>query len=137
MEVEILRDAEIIAPRVNVKKRRKLLLSDSSSSSSDHSTPTPQKEVSCSTRPVRKKGNEAPGYYIRIPHTHPKNKLCYKFKLMENPWLKDHIINVDESPPKQKGKKPARKDRVNSIKHMKAKKMDGLQLLSAALDSLK
>ena len=85
LEVEILRDAKIIAPRVNVKKRRKLLLSDSSSSSSDHSTPIPQKEVSSPKRLMRKKGNEAPIYYTRIPHTRPRNKLLYKFKLMENP----------------------------------------------------
>ena len=84
-EAEILREAEIIAPRLNPKRRRRLVLFDSSSSTSGHSTPTPQKEVSSSRRPVTKKGNEALGYYIRIPHTRPKNKLPYKFKLMENP----------------------------------------------------
>ena len=135
-EVEILREAEIISPRVNAKRRRKLVLSDSSSSSSDHSTPAPQKEVSSSRRPVTKKGNEAPIYYVRTPHTRPKIKLRYNFKLMENPWLKDHIINVDESPQEKKGKKPARKDRVKLVKHMREKKMDGLELLLAALDSL-
>ena len=76
--------------------------------------------------------NEPPVYYVRTAHTHPKNKLHYNFKLMEKPQLKDHIINVDESPPEQKGKKPTNKDRVNVVKHMKANKMDGLELLSAS-----
>ena len=112
------------------------MLSDSSSSSSGHSTPTPHKKVSSSRRPVRKKGNEAPIYYNNIPHTVPENKLRYKLKLMENPWLKDHIINVDESPPEQEGKKLVRKDRVKVVKHMREKKMDMLELLSVSLDSL-
>ena len=98
-EAEILREVEIIAPRVNAKRRRKLVLSGSSSLCSGHCTPTPQKQVSSSRRPMTKKGNEAHGYYIRILHTRPKNKLRYKFKLIENPWLRDHIINVNESPP--------------------------------------
>jgi len=136
LEAEILREAEITTPSIIVKKRRRLVLSDSSSSSSGHSTPTPQKEVSSYRRPVRKKDKEPPVYYVRTPHTRPKNKLRYNFKLMGNPWLKDHIINVDESPPEKKGKKPARKDVAKPLKHMRTKKMDGLELLSAALDSL-
>ena len=48
---------------------------------------------------------------------------------MENPWLKDHITNVDESSPEQKGKKPMKKDIAKSMKHMRTKKMDGLELL--------
>lgn len=136
-EAEILREAEITTPNIIVKKRRRLVLSDSSSSSSDHSTPTPQKEVSSSRRQVRKKDKEPLVYNVRTPHTHPKNKLRYNFKLMDNPWLKDHIINVDESPPEKKGKKPARKYRAKPMKHMREKKMDGLELLSAALDLLK
>ena len=86
---------------------------------------------------MRKKDNGPIVYYVRTPHTHPKNKICYNFKLMENPWLRDHIINVDESPLEQKGKKPARKDRAKPVKHMRTKKMDGLELLSDVLDSLK
>ena len=85
---------------------------------------------------MRKRGNEPTPYLPRVPHTRPKNKLRYKFKLMENPWLKDHIINVDESPPEKKAKKPARKDKEKPMKQMKTKKMDGLELLSTSLDSL-
>ena len=55
---------------------------------------------------------------------------------MDNPRLKDHIINVDESPPKKKENKSVRKSRAKSMKQMKTKKMDGLELLSAALDLL-
>ena len=135
-KVDILREAKIITPNVIVKKRRRFVLSYSSSSSSDHSTPTPQKEVSSSRRPVRKKDKEPPVYYVKTPHTHRKNKPHYNFKLIDNPWLKDHIINVDESPPKKRGKKLARKDRAKPVKQTKTKKMDGLELLSVALDSL-
>ena len=135
-EVEIIREANIITSNVIIKKRRSLVLFDPSSSSSDHSIPTPQKEVSNSRRPVRKKDKEPLVYYVRTPHTHLKNKLHYNFKLMDNSWLKDHIINVDESPPEKKGKKPARKDGAKSVKQMKTKKMDGLELLLAVLDSL-
>ena len=34
--------------------------------------------------------------YAIGPHTRPNNKLRFKFKLMENPVLKDMIINIDE-----------------------------------------
>jgi hypothetical protein len=135
-EVEILREAKINTPNVIVKKRRRLVLSDSFSSSSHHSTPAPQKEVSSSRRPARKKDKESLVYYIRTPHTHHENKLHYKFKLMDNPRLKDDIINVDESPPEKKEKKSVRKSRAKFMKQVKTKKMDGLELLSAALDSL-
>ena len=135
-EAKILKEDEIIIPYVIVKKRGRLVLFDSSSSSSDHSTPTLEKEVSSSKRPVRKKDKEPPVYYVRTPHTHPKNKIGYNFKLIDNPWLKDHIINVDDSPPEKKGKKPARKDKAKPVKQTKTKKMDGIELLSATLDSL-
>ena len=112
------------------------MLYDSSSSSYDHSTPTPQKEVSSSRKPTRKKDKEPPIYYARTPHTRPKNKLRYKFKLMDNPQWKEHIINVDESPPENKEKKLVRKSRAKPMKQMKTKKMDGFELLLVALDSL-
>ena len=85
---------------------------------------------------MKKKSNEPPAYFTRVPHTRLKNKLCYKFKMMENPSLRYHIINVDESLPEQKGKKLVRKDKAKPVKHMRTKKMDGLELLSATLDSL-
>ena len=34
--------------------------------------------------------------YVAGPHTRPSNKLIFKFKLIENPELKDMIINIDE-----------------------------------------
>ena len=135
-KAEILREDEINTPTIIVKKRRRLVLSDSSSSSSHHSTPAPQKEVSSSRRPARKKDKEPPIYYVRTPHTRPKKKIHYSFKMMNNPRFKDHIINVDKSPPEKKEKKQVSKIREKSLKQMKAKKMDGLELLSVALDSL-
>ena len=36
--------------------------------------------------------------YATGPHTRPRNKLRFKFKLMENLELKDMIINIDEEP---------------------------------------
>ena len=112
-EVEILREAEINTPTVIVKKRRRLVLSSSSSSSSHHSIPAPEKEVSSSRRPARKKDKEPHVYYVRTPHTHPKNKLRYNSKLIDNPWLRDLIITVDDSPPEKKENKKIRKSEKN------------------------
>ena len=134
---KILREVEINTPTMIVKKWRRLVLSDSSSSSSHHSIPTPQKEVSSSRSPTKKKDKDPHVYYARTPHTRPKNKLHYKSKLIGNPWMRDLIINVDDSPLEKKEKKPVRKSRAKSVKQVKAKEMDGLELLSAALDSLK
>ena len=85
---------------------------------------------------MRKKDKEPPVYCVMTRHTRPKNKLCYNFKWMDNPLLKDHIINVDESPPEKKGNKPVRKNRAKLVKQMKTKKMDGLELLLTSLDLL-
>jgi hypothetical protein len=46
--------------------------------------------------------------YAMGPHTRPSNKLRFKFKLMENPKLKDMVINIDEEPmEKKEGKQSA------------------------------
>ena len=136
-KAEILREVEINTPIVIVKKRWRLVLSDSSSSSSHHSIPAPQKEVTSSRRPAKKKDKEPLVYYVITPHTWPKNKIRYNSKLIDNPWLRYLIINVDDSPPEKKEKKPVRKNTAKSVNQMKAKEMDGLELLSTTLDSLK
>lgn len=58
-------------------------------------------------------------------------------KLVYNPRLRDLIINVEDSPPESKKKKTIKKSRAKSIKPVKAKEMDGLELLLAALDSMR
>ena len=135
-EAEILREDEINNPTIIVKKRRRLVLSGYSSSSSHHFTPAPQKKVSSFRRPTRKKDKEPHVYYVKTRHTHPKNKLHYNSKLIDNPRLKDLIINVDDSPLEKNEKKLVRKSRAKSMKQMKEKEMDGLELLYVVLDSL-
>ena len=58
------------------------------------------------------------------------------FKLIDNPKLKDLIINVEYSPPAKEEKKTVKKIKAKSMKQgkVKAKEVDGLALLSAALD---
>ena len=55
-------------------------------------------------------------------------------KLIDNPRLRDLIINVRDSAPE---KKTVKKNKVKFMKPIKTKEMDGLELLSAALDLLK
>jgi hypothetical protein len=138
-EPKILREAEINTPTVIVKKKRRLLLPASSSSSSHHSTPVPQEEVTSSRKPTKRKEKDLHVYYVRTPCTHPKNKLRLNSKLIDNPKLRDLIINVKDSPPTKKEKKIVKKIRAKSMKQekVKDKEMDGMALLSIALDSLK
>ena len=105
---------------------RRLVLPASSSSSSHHSTPVPQEEVTSSKKPAKKKDKDPPVYYARTPHTHPKNKLRYKSKLIDNPRLRYLIINVDDSPPEKKENKTVRKSIAKSMKPVKTNEMDGL-----------
>lgn len=93
-EVKFLREVEINTPTMLIKKKRRLVLSTSSSSSSHHSTPVPQEEVTSSSKPANKKEKDLPIYYARTPRTHPKNKLCLNSKMIDNPRLRDLIINV-------------------------------------------
>ena len=104
-EAEILRKAKINTSTMIVKKRRRLVPSDSSSSSSHHSIPAPQMEITSSRRLAKKKDKDPLVYYARTPHTCPKNKLRYNSKLINNPRLRDLIINVNDSPPEKKEKK--------------------------------
>ena len=113
------------------------MLSDSSLSSSHHSIPAPQEEVTNSRRPAKKKDKDPLVYYARTPHTRPKKKLHHNSKLIDNPRLRDLIINVGDPPPEKKENKTVRKNRAKIMKPVKTKEMDGLELLSAALDSLK
>ena len=138
-EVGVLKEVEISTPTVVVKKKRKLVLPASSSSSSHRSTTTLHGEVTNSRKPVKKKEEDLHIYYAKTPHTHPKNKLRLNSKLINNLKLKDLIINVDESSPTKEQKKIVKKNRVKSLKKEKAKvkEVDGLALLSAALESLK
>ena len=59
-------------------------------------------------------------------------------KLIDNPKLKDLVINVDESSPVTGKKKVVSRNRAKSKSKEKArvKEMDGLALLSAAMDTL-
>ena len=83
--------------------------------------------------------------YVTGPHTRPSNKLRFKFKLMENPELKDMIINVDEEPlDKKEGKQPSNskkastkpKMRVSKVHGLRVSKAKGLKMLAAVLDTL-
>ena len=86
-------------------------------------------EITSSRRPAKKKDKDPLVYYARTPHTCPKNKLRYNSKLINNPRLRDLVINVDDSPPEKKEKKTISKSREKSMKSVKAKEMDGLELL--------
>ena len=84
------------------------------------------------------KGEDLPIYYARTPRTHPKNKLQLNSKLIDNPKLKDLVINVDEPSPAKEQKKIVSKNKVKLKRKEKArvKDVDGLVLLSAAMDML-
>ena len=115
------------------------MLPTSSSSSSHHSVPILQEEVTSSRKPAKRKEEDLPVYYARTPHTCPKNKLRLNSKLIDNPKLKDLIINVEDSLPTKEQRKTVKKIKAKSLKQgkVKAKEVDGLALLSATLDSLK
>ena len=138
-EAEVLKEVEVSTHVLVVRKKRKLVLPASSSSSSHHSAPVLQEEVTSSRKPAKRKEENLPVYYARTPQTRPKNKLRLNSKLIDNPKLKDLIINVKDSPPAKEQKKTVKKIREKSSKQrkVKAKEVDGLALLSAALDSLK
>ena len=138
-EVEVLKEEKVSTLVVVVKKKRKLVLPASSSSSSHHSAPILQEDVNSSRKPAKGKDENLLVYYARTPHTCPKNKLCLNSKLIDNPKLKDLIINVEDSPPAKEEKKTVKKIRAKSLKRgkVKAKEVDGMALLSVALDSLK
>ena len=78
------------------------------------------------------------------PHTRPSNKLRFKFKLMENPRLKDMIINIDEEEIAQGGSSSARKRkssnkpkaRVSKVRGMRVSKAEGLKMLDIVLNTL-
>lgn len=83
--------------------------------------------------------------YAMGPHTRPSNKLRFKFKLMENPELKDTVISIDEEPlDKKEGKQSANskkastkpKMRVSKVHGMRVLKVEGLKMLVAILDNL-
>ena len=101
--------------------------------------PILQEEVTSSRKPAKRKEKDLPVYYARTPHTHPKNKLLLNPELIDNLKLKDLIINVKDSPPAKEEKKTVKKIRAKSMKQekVKAKEVDGLALLSTALDLLK
>ena len=134
-----MKKVEVSIPNVVIRKKIKLVLPASSSSSSHHFVPVLQEEVTSSRKPTKRKEEDLPIYYARTPHTHPKNKLRLNSKLIDNPKLKDLIINVEDSPPAKEENKIVKKIRAKSMKQgkVKAKEVDGLALLSAALDSLK
>lgn len=98
-EVDILKEAEICIPVVVVKKKRKLVHPTSSSSSSHHFASALHGEVTSSKKPACKKGEDLPIYYARTPHTRPTNTLWLNSKLIDNPNMKDLVINVDEPSP--------------------------------------
>ena len=60
-------------------------------------------------------------YYPRTPHTHPKNKLWLNAKLIDNPKLKDLVINVDESSPAKEKKETVSRNMVKSKSKEKAR----------------
>ena len=73
--------------------------------------------------------------YATGPHTKPSNKLRFKFKLMENPELKDMIINIDEETLDKKASTKL-KMRVSKVHGMRVSKAEGLKMLAVVLDNL-
>ena len=138
-EAKVLKEVEISIPIVIVKKKRKLVLPASSSSSSHRSASAHHGEVTNSRNPANKTGEDLPIYYARTPHTCLKNKLRLNSKLINNPKLKDLVINVDEPSLAKEQKKAVSKNRAKLSRKEKTnvKEVDGLALLSAAMDSLK
>ena len=138
-EAEILKEVETSTPTVVVKKKRMLVLPSSLSSSYHLFALALQEEVTSSRKPAKKKEENLPIYYARTPHTHPKNNMHLNSKLIDNPKLKDLVKNVDESSPAKEQKKTVKKNGAKLLKQGKviAKEVDGLDLLSSALDSLK
>ena len=53
----------------------------------------------------RRRPSYIPNPYIQRSHTGPKNKLRLSRKIIANPDLRDEIINIDESPENDLGKK--------------------------------
>ena len=115
-EAEVLKEAKVSTPVVVVKKKRRLVLLASSSSSSHHSAPVPQEEVTSSRKPAKRKEKDLPIYYATTPHTRPKNKLRLNSKLIDNPKMKDLIINVEDSPLAKDEKKIVKKIRAKPMK---------------------
>ena len=83
--------------------------------------------------------------YAIGPHTRSSTKLRLRFKIMENPQLKDMIINVDEEQiVKEKGKQPGKTKksstklgmRVSKVDGLRVSKSDGLKMLATILDTL-
>ena len=120
-EATLLKEVEINIPPKVVKKNMKLVLPTSSSSSLHRSKSTLHGEVTSSKKPSKKKEEDLLVYYARTPHTHPKNKLRLNSKLIDNPKLKDLVINVDESSPAKEQKKTVKKNIAKSLKQGKAK----------------
>ena len=137
-EAEILKEIDLDVPVTIIQKKRKLILPTSSSSSSHCSMPSHHEEATSSRQPTDKKGKNLPIYYPRTPYTRPKNKLWLNSKLIDNPKEKDLVINIDESSPVKEKKKVVSRSRVKSRskENVGVKGMDGLVLLSAAMDTL-
>ena len=83
--------------------------------------------------------------YVVGPHTRPINKLRFKFKLMENPELKDIIINIDEEEVAQgEGNSSASNRRssarpgarISKVRGMRVSKAEGLKMLADVLNTL-
>lgn len=137
-KVELLKEIDLDVPVTIIQKKRKLILPTSSSSSSHCSAPSHHEEATSSKQPTCKRGKNIPIYYPRTPYTRPKNKLRLNSKLIDNPKLKDLVINVDESSPVKGKKKVVSRSRVKprSKGNAGVKGMDGLALLSTAMDKL-
>ena len=137
-EAELLKEMDLDVPVTIIHKKRKLILPTSASSSSHCSVPSHHEEATSYRQPTGKKGKNIPIYYPRTPYTQPKNKLRLNAKLIDNPKLKDLVINVDESSPVKRKKKVVSKSRVKprSKENVGVKGMDDLALLSAAMDTL-
>ena len=133
-----MKEIDLDVPITVIQKKRKLILPTSSSSSSHCFAPPHHEEATSSRQPADKKGENLPIYYPRTPHTYPKSKLRFNAKLIDNPKLKDLVINVDEPSPAKEKKKTVSRNRVKSKRKEKArvKEMDSLALLSATMDTL-
>ena len=115
-EVEVLKEKEVSTPTMVIKKKIKLVLPASSSSSSHHSAPVLQEEVTNSKKLANRKEENLPIYYFRTPHSCPKNKLPLNSKIIDNPKLKDLIINVEDSPLAKEEKKTIKKIMAKPMK---------------------
>ena len=123
-------DTFSLASTKSSKARRRLYLPFDSTSVEENPLINEQVEVGS---PSKEDQEERYVFYGRPqahrPITRAKNKLRLRFKLMENPKLKDLVINIDDTPVKQEPPNPKKVKALRPRKVSKVK-VDRQQVLS-------